>query len=238
MAELNTKTWADGSVGGTPITAAELNRMEALIVRAIGGSPVLPPASPNVRDDEFDGTSSVTWTNTTTAASVWSINGTVPNRLYLKANAGSPYQGKVQTVPGAYPYTITTRLNLTTGRANFNRAGGILLAPASAVGTSNIYYAGIVYNSGLIAQRITATYAGSFVSQVGTAAVTPRDVFLRVVVTSATVVDSSWSYDGQIWVPIETAFNPGFAPATMGLCANDESSGGGVETVFDFFRVT
>ena len=66
------------------------------------GSPDAPPTSPNAKDDEFDGSSSVTWTSTPTAPNAWDINTTSPDCAYWTANSGgasATYVGKYQSVP-------------------------------------------------------------------------------------------------------------------------------------------
>lgn len=197
------------------------------------------PGSPNAKDDEFDGTSSVTWTNTPTAPNAWDINTTRAGHAYLKASgSGAALVGKYQAVP-SFPFTITAKLSSTTGRAGFHRGGGIFIAAASPTGSSNAVYVGAQNDSQRVYNRITETLGGSFVSQ---SAKTYYGhwgpVYLRLVVTSATSVTPYMSHDGWSWLQIEAAFNPGFTPGVMGLCANEESAGGGVEAQFDFFRIT
>jgi hypothetical protein len=203
------------------------------------GSADQPPTSPNAKDDEFDGTSSVTWSNTPTPPTSWDINTTRPGHAYLKPPAGTTYSGKVQAVPGAYPFTITAKF-ISTGRAANNRRGGIILAPAVPTGTSNIWYVGGNYSSGLggaITGRLKATYAGTYISDPG---VFPFDgwwgpYYVKVKVNSATSIDSWISLDGYAWVPVEAGANPGFTPDTMGIAAT--SDGATPELFCDFFRI-
>lgn len=201
------------------------------------------PAVPNAQDDEFDGKSTAVWTATPTAPAVWSSNADVAGALHVRAaGSASNYVGKTQPVPGAYPYTITTKLSGHTARANFHRAGGIILAPAGATGTSNIVYCGLAFDTtngaGLVVARITATLAGTFTSQTTGTRTGHNPMWLKVTVASATSLAFSASMDGRFWMPIETALNPGFTPGLMGLVCGEETALGGVDTVFDFFRVS
>jgi hypothetical protein len=203
------------------------------------GSADKPPTTANAKDDEFDGTSGVTWTATPTAPNAWNINSNREHHAYIKASgSGSAYVGRYQAVPGSYPYTITSKVS-TTARGNFQRGGGIILAPAAPTGTSNIVYVGSLYNNGRVVERIIAQFGGTFVSQ--TAALLAGywgPVYVKLTVNSATSMSSWASTDGFAWLPIEAAVNPGFTPAYMGLALNDETLGAGCEGWFDFFRVT
>lgn len=202
------------------------------------GSADAPPTSANAKDDEFDGTSSVTWSDTPTVAATVSSNSNRPGHLYLRASgSGAAYVGRLQPIPGSYPFTVVSKIN-GTGRANFHRGGGLVLAPASPSGTSQILYLGNAYNSGLAAERITAQFGGSFVSQSSVIAMGLVPIYLKMVVNSATSVTTYVSTDGWSWRLIESAFNPGFTPGTMGIVVSEESGGGGVDVYADFFRVT
>lgn len=200
-----------------------------------------PPGSPNAKDDEFDGSSSVTWTTTPTAPNAWDINSTRAGFAYLKASGtGGVYVGKYQAVPASYPYTITAKVT-STARANNHRGGGIILAPASPTGASALYYFGSLYSSVAprYAARILGTFNGGFTSASGavlSGSWTP--IYIRVIVNSATSVTCQASADGVSWFTSEAAFNPGFTPAFMGLAANEESALGGVESWFDWWRIT
>lgn len=207
-----------------------------------------PPNAPNAKDDEFDGSSSVTWTSTPTAPNAFDINSTEPGFMYLKASgSGAAIVGKYQAVPGSYPYTITTKV-FSTGRASFHKAGGIFLVGATPTGASTALIVTHAARSGAQAgvQRVLITLGGTFGSEAPTApGMLPETQgpahgarYLRVVVNAANNVDTYASADGKAWHLVEAAANPGFTPAFMGLGCNEESAGGGVEAYFDFFRVT
>jgi len=206
----------------------------------LNGNADAHPVTANSHDDEFDGSSTVTWSATPTAANASNINTTRPGHLYLKASgSGAAYVGKVRAVPGSTPFTITAVLKGFTARANYHRGGGIILGPASPTGSSNLLYCGAAFNASIGVQRIVAQFGGTFGSQ--TSALLPNHwgpTYLKVVVNSSTSVDTFASVDGWAWLPIETAFNPGFTPGVMGLACNEENSGGGQESYFDWFRVT
>lgn len=210
------------------------------------GSPDAPPAVPNAKDDEFDGTSSVSWTSTPTAPNAFDIDTTSRGCMYVKASgSGAAPVGKYQAVP-SFPFTITTKV-FSTGRLSFHKAGGILLIPATPTGASSAvllsHTARSAANAGI--QRTAITLGGTFASEStnpGPLAVVKGEAmgarYLRMKVNSATSIDCYCSADGRAWLPVETGFNPGFTPAFMGLGCSEENSGGGVEAYFEFFRVT
>lgn len=210
------------------------------------GSADIPPASPNARDDEFDGTSTVTWTTTPVAPTATDRGVTRPGHLRIQQATEVGYVGRHQPVPTAYPYTITAKVAGTTQRANFNRGGGIILGPAAPTQTSPLVYVGPVFNNstssgglayGHIAERILTKFDGTFTSQTAPWPAGAGPYYLRVRVNSATSVDTFLSTDGWAWVPWETGFNPGFTPGVMGLAIGAITTGGH-EAFFDFFRVS
>lgn len=239
MTEYRTKTWADGSGGGTPITAAELNRMESGIARVLGPG-MTPPASPNVKDDEFDGTSSVTWTDTPTAPATKLINDAdAPGcAIFVSTASTQAIQGIHQPVPGAYPYTITTRVADHAGFQNY-ALEGLFIAPASPTGASNVMLWCWAYNGGTRFDRWSGTLAGSFFNET-VRVVAGRDapMFFRMVVNSATSVDLLYSSNGRVWITFVSAYNPGFTPGVMGIAVSSGNNAIVTSGVFDFFRVT
>lgn len=210
------------------------------------GSADKPPTSPNAKDDEFDGSTSVTWTDTPTAAALWNVDGDRSHHLHLQAasaQAGNTV-GKYQSAPGSYPYTFAAKLAGHDLRANYGFVG-LLLAPAAPTSTSLMVYFGPQYNSGssgLSVRRGSNNFAGtgSFSETVAPAFWTNMilPIYLRMIVSSATSVALQMSADGWAWVPVQTGFNPGFTPGVMGLVANYNSGGNTVDSYFDFFRVT
>jgi hypothetical protein len=200
------------------------------------GSADKPPASPSAFDDEFDGTSSVVWSNAPNAPASFDINTTIPGRAYMVASAGGNFQGKGQAVPGAYPFTITAKVaghnSDGTGNAEYV---GIFLAPASPTTSSKIYLLG-TDNSPIRADRqiYSAWNTGAFTSAVGNYFVSHwGPYYVRCRVNSATSVDCWVSLDGWTWIQIESALNPGFTPGVMGLQATN-----GRSVNYEFFRVT
>lgn len=213
------------------------------------GSADIHPTTPNAKDDEFDGTSTVTWSATPTAANAFDINTTRADHAYIKASgSGSAYVGKVQPVPGSFPFTITAKVKSSTGRANNHRLGGIVLGPASPTGTSTMIYLGQTWDTtnhgapGTGVNRMQVQFGGTF----GTvAAARPlighhSELYLRMTVTSATSISTWTSTDGYAWTPVESAFSPSpaFTPGVMGIVCSEEGSAVGVESYFEWFRVT
>lgn len=212
--------------------------METGIVRVLGPG-MQPPASPNAKDDEFDGSSSVTWTDTPTAPATKLINDAdAPGCAILVSTASTPaIQGIHQPVPGSYPYTMTTRVADHNGFQDY-ALSGLFIAPASPTGSSAVMLWCWNHNSATRIDRWTGTLAGSFSSE--SMRQTRRDapMFFRMVVNSATSVDLLYSSNGRVWGTHVAAHNPGFTPGVMGIATSSGSNAITNPAMFDFFRVT
>jgi len=197
------------------------------------------PLSPSVWDDEFDGTSIASWTDTPTPLTSFDVNVTKPSNLTIRTQSlASKYVGRVQATPGTYPYTVETKLTGHNGYANYHRGGGIIFGPTSPSDTSPIYYFGATFADTLIAMRTKATFGGVWSSNTPGGS-RPEFKYYRAIVNSSTSISAYSSMDGYSWFPIELNFNPGFVPGVMGLACNEENANiGGVSCSFDFFRVT
>lgn len=201
------------------------------------GSPDKPPASPNPKDDEFNGTSTVTWSNTPTAATTADVNSTISDAAYLRSNGlGASWVGKLQPVP-AFPFTITTKLQ-TNMRGNFQQTG-IVLAPTGTLTTASaIAHIGYLFSGSRIIRRDRTTFAGSFVNNSATAhSGWQGPMYLKITVNSATSVTWWCSPDGKLWILGETAYNPGFTPGYMGYVVAENGTAD-VAGYFEFFRIT
>lgn len=224
------------STGGSDVWGVQLN---AAIANLAG--PDLPPTSPNAKDDEFDGNSSATWTTTPTAPTTWDINSTAAYRAYLRANAlSTAFTGKYQGIPGAYPFTITTKVS-SNRRGNSNLGLGLFLSVATPSGASPIMWLGPDFSTSLLVQRLSySSFATtSFVSAASAAGLAgwAGSLYLRIVAASATSIKTQASADGLVWHTLDAALNPGFTPGVMGLVLS-ESGTADLEGVADFFRVT
>lgn len=206
------------------------------------GSADAPPATANARDDEFNGTSAVTWSATPTAPTATNVNVTRPGHLYVRsAGPAGVYVGRYQSAPATFPYTVLTKVVGDTSRLNFHRGGGIILYPATPTASSGLVYFGKLYDApnlgGWGTARIHNTAEGTFGSIVRTGFPTAMgSLYLRAVLASATSVTLSYSLDGWAWRDLETYTVP-FSVANIGLAITEEG-GGGVDSYFDFFRVT
>lgn len=211
------------------------------------GSADAHPSSPNDKDDEFDGTSSVVWTSTPTAPTLWDINSSRSSHAALRSNGnGNNVVGKYQAVPGAYPYTITAKVAGHTSHGASNRVG-IFLGPTTPTGASpNLLLTTEVAATAHYWQRVLqSSFTGSFTSasvglQLPVNSGSWRDfgpTYLRLIVASATSVSSALSRDGWNWVTFESALNPGFTPGVMGVFVG-ETGTADLTAHFDFFRVS
>lgn len=197
-----------------------------------------PPASPSAYDDEFDGSSTVSWLDTPTAATTKDIDSFSPGCLHLEGvGTGNNMIGVVQTAPGSFPYTITTRIVGRGAPVNYHRHGGIILCNGITSG-SVIWYVGQVWEGAELHRAFSQTLGGSWIG--GAPGWTGRESakFERVTVTSASSATAYFSDDGYVWVAYNT-FNPGFTPTHIGLGCSQENSGSiPAEATFGFFRVT
>lgn len=200
-------------------------------------TPDTPPAVPNAKDDEFDGTSSVSWTQFG-SPNTWNINSTLTGHAYLKASgSGGTLVGVVQAVP-SFPFTATVKLKGTTRRANFHRGGGLCFFPAGAIsGVSAPVYYGLVHNTNFEIDRVKYSDLSTFGSQTQQYSGPITPVYLRAIVNSATSVDLAFSQDGVGFVTHVAAYNPTFSIGQIGLANSEESALGGVESWFEWFRV-
>lgn len=208
-----------------------------------------PPASPNAKDDEFDGTSSVTWANGPYAPTAWDINSTRPGHGVLRANGLTNLVAKYQAVPGSYPYTLTAKI-AGSNASGANQAVALLLAPASPATSSPVVLLGFqIGSTDVFIQRLLwSNHSTSFTS--GTRGVglpitsgggplrhPIAPLYARMVVASATSVKTQLSWDGWNWVTLDSALNPGFTPGVMGVGVSEFGTAD-LTAHFDWFRVT
>lgn len=202
--------------------------------------PFPPQRTPGAGDDEFDGLSSVTWSNGPTAPTTWDRDTTSPGRGYLRANgSGSAFVSVLQNVPSA-PFTIVTRVN-SNRRGGSNLGLGIVLGPASPTTGSKILWFGPNYNGGSqVWQRLlyNSWSTSSFVGAQTVNAFNNWDgpLWIKVVATTTTNIAIYVSTDGEIWTLVESGLNPGFTVGVMGI-GMSENGTADLEGVADFFRV-
>lgn len=202
----------------------------------------LAPASPHAKDDEFDGTSTASWSATPTAPTATDVDTTSPNALYVHSTSGNPLAGRLQAVPSG-AFTITTRVldpggfNLgASGVGEHARLGGLVLTNGTSA-ASSAHYVGIKITSGVpAAARIVMTLGGTFTSQTLSTPVGWSPYF-KMTWTGTQIV---WSHSigGHIWRTPEAAVTPAFTPTHMGLVMNNEGALTDASAAFEFFRVT
>lgn len=199
------------------------------------------PASPSAFDDEFDGTSGVTWTSTPTAPSTYDVNTTVDNCGYVRSNGNtSKFIGKYHAIPGAYPFTITAKV-FAFPKGNTNLGLGLFISETPVVAGSPIMFVGPIQSGGSrIIQRLSYNDfdTTSFVSS----ATSPTSgyvgpLYIRIIAASATSFTLQTSVNGQLWQTVVSAFNPGFTPGVMGFALSENGSAD-YDGAIEFFRVT
>lgn len=213
----------------------------------LAGSADIPPAVANAKNDEFDGSSAVSWISTPTPPSAFDINTTRPHHARLVASgSGSTIVGKYQAAPASFPYTVTMKMN-SNGRANYHRSGAIMLLPTAPTSSTGCVLAGMSYadnagaagaeTGGLGFQRLYHSNMSTYSSQSRRVALGGGPWYFRVVMTSATAAAIYYSMDGWVWALVENYTVP-FSVAYIGFGISEENSGGGVEAHSDWFRVT
>lgn len=187
----DTDTWGD-------VLNALLKRLHPLRF-----GPDIPNAG---EDDEFDGASTVSYTPSPSAATAVSINGTYPDIAYLKSAYGDGrHVGRFKLLTGSYPQSHVLILRESTCRANFQRGGGICITTAPFNAASRMVYFGLVYNSGLLIQRVSGNNFGlTFVENGASVPVLRLPVALKVTFASASVCTFSVSFGGDLFVDVET----------------------------------
>lgn len=234
-------------VAGTNITLTPDAVAHELAIIAAGGGgggaswgkpyPLdIPPGTPNAKDDEFDGTSSVIWTPTPSAATATNINPLLaPSILEIVQSGSGNFQGLMQAVPGSYPYTITACLAYTDMLGANDRGGMLFIAPAAPTLTSQAIVIGRAAQVGFAG---AFQLNGTFTNVVNPQVASYNRLYVRIRVNSATSVDSWFNEDGSGWIPRHVAVNPGFTPGVMGMAASRGSGTMGSRAMWDWFRVT
>lgn len=222
--------------GGADVWGAQLNAT----VKALTNGQDIPPASANAKDDEFDGSSSASWTNTPTAPTDWLIAN---NALNIRSNGnGTAFVGKYQSVP-SMPFTVECKMRIANMRSTGSSVAGLILLPASPTGSSaccTLHVVAPVTTSTTQRNKWSAVNGGAFVSAATEAALTNTPAFpryLRWIVTSATSLASYVSMDGVRWRTTETGFNPSFTPGVVGLFVSENGTAD-FDASFEYFRVS
>lgn len=192
-----------------------------------GGSDLTIPSGGTVY--EFD----------TTAFTGWSDIGSITkdsdttraDGLYLESPSNGGIQGIRRTAP-SQPFTVTARIDSAV-IDTANNTAGIHVCEASP---GRIVYLGIVnYGSNdlRVGRRLytnPTTYSSESVTSnmsISLQAVRGKPLWLRITVTSSSNIATYYSWDGTIWVTLETGLSSGGTITDWGFYVDRNSGSGG-----------
>lgn len=179
--------------------------------------PFKPPASPNAIDDEFDGTSSVSYTDVNMTGVTQNINSTIPGHLYMHTNgsAAGAIRAKLQALP-AGDFTIYFQVQMI-GTYDFAQNAGIIFTNGTTNGAGNQYCVAIQSIGNTVKRAIdTGTNFGNFTANVtggGPMPVFSGGLFGRVRRSGSTYTVAH-STDGETW--FEVTITPPVTPTFFG----------------------
>jgi hypothetical protein len=162
----------------------------------------------------------------------------VVGRLYVYRSTSSAKQAgryKAITIPGSYK----AALGFSNVRANYNRGLNLVILPSGAISDSSTCVGlGSAYADGVLAafvERMSdlSTYAATVNNG-------PNERFSKLywylIFNSTTSVDIYWSVDGLAWLPVTSAYNPGWAMDKLGWGLRSDSSTASLEGTIDWIR--
>lgn len=203
--------------------------------------------SGSARNDEFDTGSALSgsWTLVGTTPAAQDVDTTLADHLYLKrTDTGAQLTVYYQSLPSA-PCSIAAKIPAAVAVANYVRAGGIVVMPASPTTGSKALYLGYNYNSsagfqavaGLLYSPDLSTYGGQPFGTPCTPG--PDGLWLRVdILSGGTTADLWWSTNGTFWTLGAAAVSLGFTAGTAGIGMAPEGQAVDVECVVDWYRAS
>jgi hypothetical protein len=201
-------------------------------------------SSGSARNDEFDDGPGIDgkWTLAGNALDDTDENNDYPERLLLRRNdTGSKISIYYQDLP-SFPCDIVTHVAASTYAADYARAGGLAILPATPSDSSPALYTGLLYNGG-------RKYESALYSNLSTYASTPagasatgalaNGMWVRVTILSGgTTADLYWSADGYFWTLAASAVALGFTAANAGIGIAPEGQAADLLALFDYYRVS
>lgn len=197
--------------------------------------PDIPPMSPSAHDDEFDGTSGVSWTDVNwSGLTAWDANTTYPGWLWAKNPTGTEVlRCKLQALP-AGDFCIVGKMNASGGAGTV--VAGLVLSTTNTASSGTQFTAAIARRSSAFAygsQKYTNfTTFGSDLVNIGSAHPNGT-IWLRLRLSGSTYY-AGFSIDGKTWY--EQTISPGVTPSYMGIFVDNAASGQNQEVSFDYFR--
>ena len=195
-------------------------------------------ASTDPLNDEFDvpGGMAGKWTLVGTTPTLVDVGNVTRDHAYLYRSDADAMLTAYHQAIGALPAYFYARVSASNYAANYARAGGIILLPASPTVGSPAYYFGQVFTGVRISDGIYYSSLGGFgghLFQVNTPET--RESWVRVYMPDATHATVDTSENGYYWTRRVTNQLLNFTVARVGIGFSPEGQGN-VMTAFDYFR--
>lgn len=198
-----------------------------------GGTDLDVSPNPTADDEEFKAALSG-WT-TLGSPDVIDAN-TLASNLHISIASPGTFQihGGYKAAP-SMPFTVTAKLSDYRVDANFQQQGFIL---AESSPGKIFFYGPIFQSSNGTPEMIVGNWASrtsrSSVTEYGGTRHFPQ--YIRMVVNSSSSVDLYYSMKGLVWVPLATAYNPGFTIGNIGFGISGNDNNVPVELFVDWMR--
>lgn len=226
-----------------PNRASKVTGREIVIPR-LAYDPDRIPAAPSPWDDEFEGPLGGQWTSYGSGGSPGYDLTSVPGCLTLRQNnsggGSSQSFGVVKPIP-PMPFTVIGKLAacdaITSGSAGHNHAGLVVAtaSPGAALSYGMWWFNSTTSPLGFLWTNPTSINTGVGGGSASNGYSFGPPIWIKLVVVSSSNVSMYISRDGLLWTPGQTAYNPGFTIAMVGL---DHHGPSGTATAFDWMRFT
>lgn len=234
--------------GGAPTTtpyvttAVDAGLSAEIVIPGLAGSPDI--AAGGADDDEFDQNTSGTPSGWTSMGSPTAMDtNTAKSHLHIQhnADAASSLRGVYKAYTPSFPFTVTAKVTGANAmRGSFN-AFGLYVAEASPgklAGIEHICNTAAIAWPRLVFRRLYSTSPTAPSSETRLDWRDAKDpVYLRIVATDADTLAFKFSYDGLVWITVESAYDPNFTIGAIALAISSESATYGMEAFFDWVRV-
>lgn len=237
------KTWADDAGGGTPITAAELNRLESGVpldrrwVAPSGATSIDEFTSGTIgggwtRVDKSGNAGRVTWTAGADNLSVLDTGQDSSGEFHALMTPLSGFGGSVATGDAFTTYTTVLSYGATANScAAVVLADGITSGSGTQIMALNYQTAGNSYTCGIFPQTGYQT-TGSYSQN---AHICTQGVHLRLVCTGANTWRADISPDGTTWVGT-ASMTQTVTPTYVGLGVSTYGSATKFVATFEYLR--
>lgn len=215
-------------------------------IPGMNGNPDQLPASVSTFSDEFDEDAAGTPTGWTAfnAPDIINTNDALSRLHMQRAAAANNNMAGIMKAPPATPFTMIVKMDDMYLGVSTNRAGLVLCSlavPTNVTGTlidfgiSQASGTPVYFSNKYTGYTGTGSGTGSLPIDTSVNPEASPPTFLKIVVTSATVWQASWSKNGFLW-NVGATLNPGFVPLGVGVMVNATGTTGRGEAFFDYVR--